>query len=90
MSTPSVKSTPGGNGHPTSPGAAARGGAQQAPGGAGRSDPWALEVLAERNACNERALAELRAAHELLRRRYEAVVEELNAFHPSATRPRPA
>jgi hypothetical protein len=46
--------------------------------------------LAERNACNERALAELRAAHELLRRRYEAVVEELNAFHPTSARPRPA
>jgi hypothetical protein len=46
--------------------------------------------LAERTACNERALAELRAAHELLRRRYEAVVEELNAFDPTSARPRPA
>jgi hypothetical protein len=90
MSTPSVKRTPAVNGHPISPGEASRGAPERAATEAGRSDLWTLEVLAERNACNERALAELRAAHEVLRRRYEAVVEELHAFHPTSARARPA
>jgi hypothetical protein len=90
MSTPSVKRTPA-VGHPISPGEASRGAPERAAAAAGRPDLWTLEDLAERNACNERALAELRAAqHEVLRQRYEAVVEELHAFHPTSARARHA
>jgi hypothetical protein len=78
------------NGHPIATGKIPPGAPEPTPGGATRADAWTLDTLAERNACNERALAELRAAHDSLRRRYEAAVERLGALESGSAPPRRA